>query len=39
MNNISNKIFGRIRLFNKSTLLKISFILTGISATIWFLLG
>jgi hypothetical protein len=37
MNNISNKIFGRIRLFNKSTLLKISFILTGISATIWFL--
>jgi hypothetical protein len=38
MNNILNKIFGRIRLFNKSTLLKISFILTGISATIWFLI-
>jgi len=37
MKTIISRISGRIRLFNKYTLVKISFILTGISATIWFL--
>ena len=37
MKKIANRISGRIRILNKNTLLKISFLLTGISATIWFL--
>lgn len=37
MRNIVNSILDRISRIKKSTLLKISFILTGIASTIWFL--
>ena len=38
MKNIVNDIFKRISFFKKTTFLKITFILTGIASTIWFLI-
>jgi len=37
MKNTINKILSRIRIFNNNSILKITFILTGIASTIWFL--
>jgi hypothetical protein len=38
MKNIVNGIYKRISFFKKTTFLKITFILTGIASTIWFLI-
>ena len=37
MKNIVNKILKQVSLFKKTTFLKITFIITGIASTIWFL--
>jgi uncharacterized protein (DUF362 family) len=38
MKNIVNNILARIRLIKRSTCIKITFILTGIASTLWFLI-